>query len=446
MRSVYGAGAMSRLLRLARLPVFLAAAALLTPLPAHCLTWDYVPTISVGTLYESNPRSVSQSSLEDDAYAATAIAQLDIVGETAASRLAFQPRAEGAVYTGTTNASDYDYLNYFLPVSAQWTRQLAQFDLDASYRKTSTRSFPSVDPNTDPETNPTRPRIDEYQETWSLRPSASWQLDQRDILSVSLDLDDVSFTKSDITGRPDYQGAIGEVSYTRSLNTQNRISATGSLNAYSSELPGTLIENDTVTYGVYLGYEFSWSESTSMGANVGGAWSDISVKGLPVISTPLGLLPCLDPAQQIFVPCELKSDDKNFLGQLFFRQQTAESITTELSVGRSIQPSSDGAQVTSDSASAFMTKKISPMVTGSLGATYSRQEAIGARDVSGGIGQRFDREYYSVQASLTWRLTRTWRVQGAYSFYQDEQTEGVSYTVPRHRVNVYLTYTGLGSH
>lgn len=429
-------------------PLGVAAGVLacLVPLAGQCVTWDYVPSLSAGALYESNPRGASDSDLEDDAYAGSASASVEITGETQTSSIYFRPRAQGAAYTGARNASDLNYFDYFLPLGLRWTSQLMEFGVGAEYSKISTRNFPNSDPNEDPGVNPAQPRTDEYMERWSLSPSMSWQVAPQDILSFSLGYDDVSFTEAQFTRRSDYQSVYGDATWSHSLAPRHRVSVTATINAFFAEIPGTLTENDSVSYGGYLGYEYLWAEGITVGGTAGSARSDITVKGLPFISTPFGPLPCLDPVQNVFVPCELKTDDRNFVGQIYLRQQAAETITTQFSLARSIQPNSDGAQVTLDALSGYVRKEFTPLLSGSLGGNYSKQKAVGADNVGGAIGQRFSREYWNVEASLGWRLTRTWEIRTDYAFYQDEQTEGILYKVPRHRFNVYVQYQGLGSH
>jgi hypothetical protein len=156
-------------------------------------------------------------------------------------------------------------------------------------------------------------------------------------------------------------------------------------------------------------------------------------------------LPCLDPVQNAFVPCELQTEDDNFVGRIFLSQRSGETITTEFSISRSIEPNSDGSQVTQDFAQAYMTKSFSPMLSGRFGLTYSSQEAVGADDFSGVVGQRFDRDYWNALASLSWRVTRTWEVGSAYSYSLDQQNGSLTSDITRHRIDVFVRFTGLGN-
>src|SRR5262245_10331918 len=78
-------------------------ALLLAPVAGHCMTWDYLPTIIVGTRYETNPNYVNDSDLEDDAYAGVLDTTLDIRAETQRARLGLEPQVRLSYYMGAEN-------------------------------------------------------------------------------------------------------------------------------------------------------------------------------------------------------------------------------------------------------------------------------------------------------------------------------------------------------
>lgn len=424
-----------------------AAACSLAGVAAPAASWEYAPFVAVGGLWESNPRSSSESRLEDDAWAAMIDTRLDITGRTRTDTTAFHPRFLAASYDGTARASDLDYVDYYLPMTFRRLGEVTESEVDAGFSRTSTRNFPSVDPNEPTDPNTSRPKIDEFMERWWVAPSFSWQPRPRDIVSASLSYDDIEFTEAELTRRTDYEATNVDLTWTRTLAPAHRVSLTLNTSGFRSQLPGSTIENESVTYGGNAGYEYAWSESTTVGGTAGASRSDVTVKGLPFVNTPFGPLPCLDPVQNVFVLCESKTDDRNFVGQFYMRRRAAETITTEFSVSRSIQPNSDGAQVTVDAARAYVSRRFTPTLEGSLGVNYSSQEAVGADNVEGGFGQRFNRDYWSVLGRLNWRLARTWTLKTEYGFYRDERDEGIAiYDIPRHRVSVWLQYASLPRH
>lgn len=431
--------------------LFALAGCLFWPALSHAISWDYVPVASLGALYESNPRGASESSREDDAYAGSATAQLTLSGETPTSGYYFRPRAEGAIYNGAERSSDLDYFNYYLPIDARWTRPMSQYGLNADYSKVSTRNFPSVDPNNPTLSTTQRLLLDEYMERWSISPNLLLQMTPRDLLSLSLNFADVSFNEAEATGRSDYNTSSVEVMWQRSYTERHKLSLSANASSFTSDVPFLPpfdvledIENDTTSYGAYAGYEYAWSESTDVGFTAGMADSEVEVT-LPVVPefvTVSGQPVCFNPSIGLVVNCKIKTDDQNFIGEAFLRQKTGDTIDTEISIGRSIQPSSDGAEVTQDTFRAFLTKRFTARLWTSIGAIYSKQDAVAA-DTATRVGQRFSRNWWSGDATLGWKITEQWELQSRYGYYLDEYDEAGGYSVPRHRLQFSVHYSGL---
>jgi hypothetical protein len=412
-----------------------------------------VPEVVLGLRYETNPDYLSNSDLEDDAYAGVLDTRLRITGDGNRGRIDLQPRIQASVYTGAENDSRFDTVNYYLPVSGLWVDRRAQYSVTAGYSDISTREseIRVVDPN-DPGQPGSSGRIvtvDEDQERWYLRPAIDFQVTQRDIFGVTLHLEDVTYTEAEFTNRSNYEyGSLG-ASWTRAISAKSKVSSGVSVDGFRASPPGSPIENETVTYGFNIGYQYAWSDITTLGATVGASRSDISVTGLPFIdhdenpTTPP--LPCFDPIQRIIVPCELKTDDDNFVGEVFLQQKTTDTITTELRISRAIQPNSDGAQVTHDLVRGYISKALSPQLNASIGATYIRQDAVG-KQTAGLFTRRLERDFVRAEANLSWRLSRQWSIGAGYYFTSDEQTGGISISTDNHVVNLQLRYKGLGSH
>jgi len=437
------------LARLARqlLPAALGVA--LLPAPAAARTWDYVPSASVGGGYESNANSASQSSQEESSYVATAGAYLDITGETSTSRVGFRPEVRGAVYSGLSAASrDDSYLNYFLPVTVAQSWQTAQASLSAGYSRISTRDSIVIgfDPN-----NPPRPGIDtanrrtEYQERWYLSPSLRYQLTPRDLISLSLNYDDVTYTEAMFSFRTDYTAGAAELSWDHSLGQRSTVSLSANISTFEATRPQSPVRNDTLTYGLTAGYQYALTPAATVGLTAGSSRSEVDIKGLPWISTPAGLLPCLDAAHNVFVPCTIRSTGDNFIGEVFYRQRPEKTVTTELRLSRAIQPSSDGSQVTVDQVAAYLTKEVTPLLSVRLAGQYWKQDAVTRQ--ANALSDRFRRDYYSLEASATRRLNRSWSVGGQYTFTNDQRDyDVVASSTPNHRLYFYIQYSGLGSH
>jgi hypothetical protein len=428
----------------------------LLPAVSAALTWDYVPSASAGVGYETNTNSAADyddprlpDGKEDDGFLFLGSASLDITGEDASRRLTFKPAADYGLYSGQEkddNQAD-NYFNYSLPVTARQVWQTSLAEVSAGFSRISTRDqVDTTNPN-----EPPRPGIDstsrttEYQERWYVSPSLTYQLTPVDSINLAVSYDDVWFTEAEFSGRSDYTASSADATWNRTLTPQSTVSL--SLNASGFQATGqtTQIKNDTFTYGATAGYQFAIGPTASVGIVAGASRSNVKVKNLPFVSVGGGeLLPCLDTTQNIFVPCTLKGTDDNFIGQAFYRQTVERTITTEFVISRSIEPNSDGSQVTLDTARAFISKDFSALTSGQIGASYIRQDAVASQ--GGVLSNRFSRDYIQFNASVTRRLDRSWSLRGEYVFNQDKQSSGAAYTVPDHRINFYVQFSGIGSH
>ena len=441
-------------MRIGRHAVLVAA---LVAAPAFAASWEYVPVLAVGGAYETNPNYVSESRFEDDAPSGFVDLAVDLSRETGRSRVSLRPRTRLTGYWSTENASDLNTDDYYLPASYLWTNLRSQFSLNGGWSEISTRDSEIfiLDPNT-PGTPGSSGRIvsvSEDQERWYLYPQFAYQVTTRDLLSIVLSFDDISYTKAELTGRSNYDYANLTTSWRRSLNQKSSLSANLNVNGFRATSPLSALrnedlgygrvetENETLGYGFEAGYEYAWSDRTRVGITAGTSRSDIEITGLSNIDGE----PCFDPELNELVLCTLKSNDKNFVGEVFLRQKQGPTITTELSVSRSITPNSDGAQVTQDLARGYLSKEFSARWSGSAGVTYMKQKAVGAK-TAGTLADRFDRTYLQGELSTSFRMTPTMFIDAIYSYYSDEQTSGTTFDTINNRITLQFRYQGLGTH
>ena len=183
------------------------------------------------------------------------------------------------------------------------------------------------------------------------------------------------------------------------------MSLSANISTFEATRPQSPVRNDTLTYGLTAGYQYALTPAATVGLTAGSSRSEVDIKGLPWISTPAGLLPCLDAAHNVFVPCTIRSTGDNFIGEVFYRQRPEKTVTTELRLSRAIQPSSDGSQVTVDQVAAYLTKEVTPLLSVRLAGQYWKQDAVTRQ--ANALSDRFRRDYYSLEASATRRLNRT---------------------------------------
>jgi hypothetical protein len=357
-----------------------------------------------------------------------------------------------------------DARNYYLPLDGFWSTQRAQYAANAGYSQTSTRDSEifTTDPNQSPQVGASGHvvSIDEDQKRLYFSPSVNYRIGPRDEASLALSVEDTRYTEWRQTFRSNYVYGSAGASWIHSLGPKSQVSAGINLDSFQAEgfrqgfapggtviFPAGTIKNDTTSYGFNAGYQYALSDRTSVGISGGMSQSDITVSGL---APPRIALPCFDPVQGMLTTCSVKSTENNFVGRLFLRQETAETITTEFSLQRSLQPNSDGAQVTDDTARIYASKQFTPNVFGTLGLAYISQKAVGA-DSGNRLGQRFDRDYVRGDASVSWRLAPAWSLQASYTYSEDRQNaiSGIDAnraTTKNHVVTLQIRYQGLGSH
>jgi hypothetical protein len=437
----------------------------LAPVVGYSSAWEYAPSVTTGLSYESNPDYVPQNSQQDDAYSAFLDAALAIGTESGRSRIDFRPRFFASTFRGSLRSDDLGGTDYYLPLDGSWITQRVRLAAGIGYSQISTRNSEvfETDPNESPQTGVSGHvvSIDEDQKRLYFSPSISYQVGPRDVIQLTLSMQDVRYTEWQRTFRSNYIYGTTSGSWVHSLGLKSQVSIGLNLDAFKAEgrrqawppagtviFPEGTIDNETTSYGFDAGYQYSLSDLTTIGITGGMSQSDITVSGLAPPRVPL---PCFDAEQGILVTCTFKSTERNFVGRLFLRRQTAETITTEFSVARSLQPNSDGAQVTDDSARVYLSKQFTPNLSGTLGLAYVSQKAVGADSATGLVGQRFDRDYARADAAMSWRFTPVWSIEARYAYSQDRQnvvfdiSEDTATTV-NNIVTLQLRYQGLGSH
>lgn len=430
MSEAHSPAAASTCRRRAGRALALAAALALLPLAAARAEWDWkaIPTASVEGTYESNPDNIDDDSnaVKDDAYIGTLGLNLRVEGTSGRGRAVIDPSFRLKESWANDSNRQLDGNEVSIPASVTFAGRRSQTQVAAGYSQYPSRysDYQVVDPN-----QPLPPggvgcdvnvagrcQFDETQSRWYVGPAYTYNFSPRLLLNLNAQFSSVTYDKARFTGRFDYDYLYGTASLVRVLEPKHRVSLEFNASQYTADRPGSELENDTTTLGFTVGYEFQWSEQTSVNVAAGSSLSDLEFSG----RLTNGGLPCFDPEQQEFVLCTTKGEDTNFVGELFIRQRIGENITGQLGVSREIQPNSDGAQVLVDSINLFLDRNLSDRLRAFGGASYIDQEAVGARS-EGILRQRFDRQYGRVEGGLEYRLTERWTIRGQYSYYLDNQ-------------------------
>ena len=400
---------------------------LASPWASSEVLWQITPGLEAGVSYETNPDNDSRSSEEDDAYILEATTSAKLERKAAQTLFQFDPKLRFREAHGNDGNSQLDGTDVLLPTLTQYLGRRSQASLRAGYTLLPSREadYQVADPN-----NPLPPgglgcdadlrgrcRIDEDQTNWYISPSFDFSFSPRLLLGVGAGYNAIRYSEAELTGRFDYDYYYGNVSLTRVLTEKHRISATLNAARFDADLKGRPTSNETETTGFNLGYEYLFSQATSLTVSGGLSVSEFTLSG----RTTVNGLRCLDPDSNEFILCDTKGDDTNFVGEISLRQQLDDTITAQIGISRSIQPNSDGAETTVDQATAYIRRNVTDRWQVSAGATFTKQEAVGAEDLEL-LRQRFDRDYTRVELSTSWRISRHWSVRGSYAHYVDDQS------------------------
>lgn len=391
-------------------------------------TWSTVPSLSLDASYETNPDNLSdQSDVDkDDAYIGALGLSARVSGVSGTTRVFTAPLVRFREAWANDSNRQLDGDDIVIPASVTWSGLTSETIIAGGFSKLPSRDadYQVANPN-----EPLPPggvgcnvdtsgrcRIEESQIRWYVGPTYRYRISPRTLLDLSAQYASTTYDEAEITGRFDYDYFYGVASLARIVKPRHRINFDLNASQYTSDQPGSTVENDTTNLGFTIGYEYQFSEATTINASAGSSFSDIKITGAPTT----GGLPCLDPDTNEFVTCKTTTEDTNFVGELFLRQRLGDTITAQLGASREIQPNSDGAQVLVDTLNGYIEREIRRRFTAFGGATYLKQEAVGSRS-EGILRQRFDREYFRVEAGMRYNFSERWSIRAQYNFYLDQQ-------------------------
>lgn len=426
---------------------------------ASSASWEYQPSVSTGGVYETNP-NYRTDGREESASGISFKGNLDLAAETPRSRWTFNPNVLFSFYSASKE-SNLDQENYYLPLSGVFRAPRTELGFSSQYNDSSTRNAefePAIpeDPDNPPPAGSGRPnRLDDDQQYWSVVPYVRFSFSPTDIVSLTSGYAEISYDEADLTLQPGYENSFTELTYQHSLDAKNFVSAGLNGTFFRSEQPcgvlaafidtcgvalapnqlGTELVNDTDSIGLNVGYQYARSATQTIAVTAGAAFSDFTIRNLRTIDG----LPCYDPLQQSFVPCRLEGEETNFVGELSYSVRSERTIST-VALGRSLQPSSDGATVTQDNFRAFWIHNIGQRLQVSAGVNVLKSEFVGGSK-GREIRRRFERDYWRLSAGATWNFSRHWAVRLAYDIVDSEQgTDAVS--AQNDIATIYLQYTG----
>lgn len=421
-----------------------AAAALLAGGPASAqLAWEAQPRISVGGVFEDNPRLRASGAADNNQVAGGLLdAEMRLSARTQRTELQFRPRIRSSRYLKDNPELEDD--DIFLRLNLSHLLERMSFGLGANYEVVGTRSSEFIsaipdDPDDPPPVGDTGElvRVDDERTLWSVNPSFSWALTERNRLDLFAGYTNVSFERSGLGSRGDYDYISSGATFSHAFDARNRVFTTATYNRFESDRAGFIVSTTSNDYGLSVGYERAlsetWTATVSLGANRN--------ESRTVIDPPQPVCDIVfDPEFGfIIVPCPdtFRATASNFIGSGELRRR-GELMTVTAALSRAITPSASGTEVVRDTARLFFDRDFTPLLSGTLGIVVFSEESVGE------FATR-DRTYLRIDTVGRWRLAREWFARVSYAYTRDQDDLRVGGDArERHRVFVGLEYQGLG--
>jgi hypothetical protein len=397
--------------------------------------WKIVPQVDVGTQYQSNPRFRVDSQDEESATGLFVDAKLPVTFANRRTEASLLPHVQRSFYRKEVN-QDIERENYYLQANVGRRMPRTGFGASAGYsnRDLLSSEFDSGDGSGTPVL------FDNRETRLFLNPYWSYQLSPANSVGVNGGVSQTRFDDRTLQ-RFDYDYNNLSATFTHILNEKNSVQLQANFNKFDSFQPLTTVENDSTTNGLSAIFTNYFSESLSFIANLGWARTQSTVM-FPSISVPgLGDL-CFDFTPP---PCINKTDSTNFVGDLAL-QKRSETIGYSVSIGQSITPNSNGAQVVRRTLRGQFNKNFRRNFSAALNLSAYRQTDVGATDDEGNNLNR-KRDYANMQANVRWQFRRELALSASYRYTWSRQSGFIFFrpgTVINNTVFIGLSYKGRG--
>ncbi len=384
-------------------------------------TWEIVPRIATGAQYESNPRHLSDDSRVESATGLIVDLRLPMVLETERTTATLTPRLINWFYRKEVN-QDLEAQNKYVNAAVSHATLRSSTGLAAGWSDVELRNSESeFDDGTGLPV-----LIDSTVRRWNVNPYWSYQLTEVNSVSLNGGYSEYRNHPTSLNRfRFDYDSSFLSAGYNHRLTLKNSIGFRANLSKFDSFQPTTETTNDSTSNGLSLVFSRAISDTVSTSVNLG--WARTKSEGVVTVVPinipgfgPACLLddgsivpPSGNPAQ--CAPRTFKSDSTNFVGNISIGKRS-ESAQYDLSIGQSITPNSNGAEVIRRTLSANANREFTDHLSGMLGLYAYEQKDVG--DL-----RPFTRHFVGVNLSGTWRFNPRWSATLRYRFLYNEYSE-----------------------
>ena len=307
-------------------------------------------------------------------------------------------------------------LEAFLDLRSTYEWQRSDFDLTGRYShedsynvETASGAFDPLDPSFDPDADTVRSRVGETRDLFQITPKFSYDVSERVRAGASIDYIIVNYDSEGVTTRLDYSSAELNGFVGWALSPVSDVS----LGAFAGRYEAQDDISETESYGAQVGYNYRWSETTGIVADVFYEQSDIT-DNVPVRST----------------------SSTSGLGGTLIAYHKQEVSDWRLSIGRRFIPTSSGRRSTLDQLRAQYNRDFSERLSLQGALRYETREDDDPTVLSD------DRDYFRADLSMKWLMAPTWFVRGGYSYIWQDRANAPS-DAYNNQIFIAIGYKGL---
>jgi hypothetical protein len=390
------------------------------------------PYIQGGVLYDSNPFFLSSNQNPESAWGTIFDLRLPIELRTPRASITLDPRLFYSFYPDD-EFEGAELRDEYLTGRASWMSR--QSSIGASYGYTDlslrTSEFDAAG------AGQTRFSRDDTQRRGYFQPYWQYQFSPRNSLTLNGGYEEVRYDEKFVSRRFNYDYTSAAAAVRHAFSARHNLSLRAQFTKFDSENNNLRITNDSETNSLSLIYDYSWSDTAQVSADIGWARTKNEVTRPNNVDPITG--PYCEPAFIPIFPCETKSDSTNFVGNVTVTKQS-EKTEYKVVLGQSITPNSNGAEVLRFSIDASARKKFSDRVNGRLAMLAFTQNDVGdsVRD--------FERDYIRVLLRLNYLVRKNWSLYGAYvhTFNDENFALSSARTVRNNSLSMGITYQGDG--
>jgi len=392
------------------------------------------PRIQGGVLYDSNPFFIASNQNPESAWGTIFDVRVPIELQTARASISLDPRLLYSFYPDDEFEAA-ELQDKYLTGSANWMSR--QSNTGASYGYTNLSLRTSEFDSSSGGAGQTRFSRDDTQRRWYFQPYWQYQLSPVNSFTLNGGYEEVRYDEEFVSRRFNYDYTVAAATLKHALNQRHSLSLRAQFTKFDSENTNLRITNDSETNSLSLVYDYAWSDTTQLSADIGWARTKNSVTRPNNIDPITG--PYCEPAFINIFPCEFTSDSTNFVGNLTAVKQS-ETTEYKFVIGQSITPNSNGAEVLRFNIDASIRKTFSERVNGQLAVVAFTQNDVGDSE------RDFERDYIRVRLRINYRLAKNWSLYGAYVHTFNDETFALSNdrTVRNNALSAGITYQGDG--